>query len=280
MEFTTHAPYDGCFWERNYVLIDVKEVSGIIPILQSSKEPIKTIADIEACVNFPDNHWHNDEFTFYDTANGINLDVFPETIVGELNAALNYNGIETGFTCSECGRFVYNPELIEFTGYTGNGGVGVFLTGAVCSDCWYTGTCQRCGEYQGEDELISLPEDIDNSLFHGDSYVCEYCLQHVLEDNGFITLDNKGRKDIEDIIDSEDILLMIESDRDLQSILAEHVVFIDENHNTALYINGNSLEYLPEQFSYIFDTSVGAYNARLFYAQLNRDNLKLFELVG
>lgn len=91
-----------------------------------------------------------------------------------VRAAEEQYGVALPWTCEQCetvceGTGEHMMEPIH-TGYRGNGGVGIFMSGALCYDCYVRGSCSLCEERGGQ------PHDIysDDVAEHG-ADICDCC---------------------------------------------------------------------------------------------------------
>jgi hypothetical protein len=90
--------------------------------------------------------------------------------------AAQQQGIFLRWRCLECdgiyeGR--YDEDLPEFTSYKGNGGVGVYMMGAMCHSCVQSGLCRGCGD----NDPIRYDSDIASEGYD----LCEECTHTLLE---------------------------------------------------------------------------------------------------
>lgn len=69
--------------------------------------------------------------------------------------------------CEKCGKEqegVGESGAPHFTGYRGNGGIGVFMEGALCDDCFQAGICPVCEQHGGDDHEKYSPEVAEHGL--------------------------------------------------------------------------------------------------------------------
>lgn len=178
IQFTAHAPYDGCFSEPQFVAM---AEGTFVNLTHDSVYKIADLEDIEKYIHKAegnDGYYRdsmNDNFVIYDVTHGFDLDNINETFYATLAQVIENElpNVDYGFTCSKCGNYHINPEYIEYEGYRGNGGVGVFMEGALCEDCYQSGCCPHCGEYVGESDIFEYAED----------YKCISCISTDLEKN-------------------------------------------------------------------------------------------------
>lgn len=95
-----------------------------------------------------------------------------------VRAAEEQYGLALPWTCVQCETVLEGTgescmEPIH-TGYSGNGGVGIFMHGAICYDCYTRGSCSLC------EELYSSPHDIysEECAEHG-ADICDICLYDI-----------------------------------------------------------------------------------------------------
>lgn len=197
------APYDGCFYEPNIHLVDVVDAHEnstelVLPlyasgqglgtdIIQNFGELCQWIVeeslmgiyakDDRVSPRCSQHHMLSPHGKFD------SFDVKPATtIVNDLNPAEHYWahavrvaddqwGIELKWRCEKCEQVItggqYECEPV-FTGYRGNGGVGVFMEGAICQECADQGMCQICREHVGHSE--GYDPDVAEHGWH----ICEW----------------------------------------------------------------------------------------------------------
>lgn len=82
-------------------------------------------------------------------------------------------GLELSWKCVECEREIVGTDEDDssphWTGYRGNGGIGVFMEGGLCADCFQRGCCKACeGAGEADHELW------DPAVFHHGLDICEW----------------------------------------------------------------------------------------------------------
>jgi len=155
--------YDGCYWEWNYFYFDSKGVFH--NLLSTGYKGMKDETQSRE-------YLLEEEGYTYQLDKQEDLDEFimeaPEShaiAVGKLiNEIENEQLISP--KCSECSN-ERGPEDLYYTGYHGNGGIGVVLTDYVCSDCYCSGLCDNC-DYVGSDNLIFSDKD---------EVLCKHCYE-------------------------------------------------------------------------------------------------------
>jgi hypothetical protein len=89
--------------------------------------------------------------------------------------------ISLPWVCSKCEKEKHGAGDCEqepiFTGYRGNGGIGVFMEGALCYDCVQAGMCRRCEERGGD-----YSETYDPDVAEHGWDLCEYCTEELLKE--------------------------------------------------------------------------------------------------
>lgn len=89
--------------------------------------------------------------------------------------------IEIPWLCAKCGHEVCGTDestcAPHFTGYRGNGGIGVFMEGGLCDECFDAGCCDVCRHGGGNDEEMYDCDVAD----HGAS-LCEWHTETLLDD--------------------------------------------------------------------------------------------------
>jgi len=78
-----------------------------------------------------------------------------------------------------------------FTGYRGNGGIGVFMEGAICRECLDNGSCPACSARGCADH-----ERWDQDVLNGSRFLCEHCERELLKTCG-IELTSAGEKTLD-----------------------------------------------------------------------------------
>lgn len=164
--------YDGCHWEWNFFLFD--EAGQFHDVGSSGRRAIKTREVAVALLNQPDDverSWHYVEFYEY----RLNVKKDRREFVSE-NAASNVAGVTRKvndiygrdlmtWTCNACEN-ESTGEMFH-SGYRGNGGVGVTMMGQLCEDCYCSGICPHCGEYDDREQVEM-----------GDDYGCPDCAEY------------------------------------------------------------------------------------------------------
>lgn len=176
--------YDGCFWEWNYFMFDGR---GKFHNLGSSgRKGITTRQGaIDLLAKKDDKRLFistRKEFYKYSLTNKKQVREFIKESSEEhvLQVALRLNDIvpeskKIKITCPDCGDKIAVSKKIHdaypqflFTGYKGNGGVGIQHLGMVCTDCYGAKCCGYCGEY--DDQL-------------NDEGHCEHCAEKLNQEN-------------------------------------------------------------------------------------------------
>lgn len=162
--------YDGCFWEWNYFFID--EDGEFNDIFSSGRNGVKNEKKFK---NFD---WEQSGVYIYNLTD----EKQAEELVKETNednilmlARVLYDDFDFNLigTCDECKR-EFSLYDAHHSGYEGNGGIGVIYTGVVCSDCYFSGICDDCNEYVGQDDITYLEEE--------SKALCSYCIQSHLNE--------------------------------------------------------------------------------------------------
>jgi hypothetical protein len=120
------------------------------------------------------------------------FDVRPWGPVSAMNPAEHYWGhavraaqekweIDLPWCCDKCGHEVEGTDesgqAPHFTGYRGNGGIGVFMEGALCDDCFDAGQCDVCRHGGGDDH-----ETYDIEVADMGASLCEWHTEVLLKD--------------------------------------------------------------------------------------------------
>jgi hypothetical protein len=105
--------------------------------------------------------------------------------------------LDLPWLCAKCGHEVKGKDESDcaphYTGYRGNGGIGVFMEGGLCDECFDAGCCDACRNHGGEDHDIYDPEVADCG-----ASLCEWHTEALLKDALF------GTEEAIDLIESMD----------------------------------------------------------------------------
>lgn len=189
------APYNGCFHEPNMFLVcpegNKNEFEGDlvkclyasgqgegVGKLTSKKEIIQMVRD-ERVPNEPS--WKSiDSFTTGDASKPINegTPVNDHYWGQAIRLAEEELDIQLTWKCGKCEQVIeggtYESEP-QFTGYHGNGGIGVFMEGAICSECVDNGLCSNCGREGWPHECY------DPDIAEKGYDLCETCVEQLLD---------------------------------------------------------------------------------------------------
>jgi hypothetical protein len=187
------APYDGCFHEPNAFLITPKNNVNdfnseiLVKPLYANGQGKKLIElkSKEEIIKLIENEKLEDDWRTIDcfSTGNVNEPINKATPLHEtywvqaLSAAKENFGIELDWVCEKCEKVhTYDEcDAPQFTGYRGNGGVGVFMEGALCSDCIEEGLCRHCGQ-------DGWPhEHYDSDIAENGYCLCQYCTEKLLE---------------------------------------------------------------------------------------------------
>lgn len=190
-----NAPYDGCFHEPNVFLVcpegnkngfEGDLVKGLYATgqgqgvckLESKKEIIEMVRS-EHVPN--ESSWKSiDSFTTGDASKPINevTPVHEHYWAQAILVASEEHEISLLWKCDKCNHEIegdYYEGRPTFTGYRGNGGIGVFMTGALCDDCVQNGLCRKCGR-DGDPTEMYDPDIAENG-----HCLCEQCTEELLD---------------------------------------------------------------------------------------------------
>lgn len=186
LTFQVNAPYAGCYYEPNILYVDpVDKVTPIRPLyvtgkfsgmlcgLESPMGPARLIQLLDAGSI---QHKISDiECTLVGDA-PINdaLGIDEHYWVQGVKSAHD-QGISLTWRCPICDVAYSNEDLPEFTGYKGNGGVGVFMLDPMCPSCIHNGLCVGC-----EDDD---PMHYNSDIAEGGYEMCEECTETLLKGN-------------------------------------------------------------------------------------------------
>lgn len=162
--------YDGCYWEWNYFLFDSK--GKFHNLISSGRNGIQTKDEAKAILKAKKNSWGRIETEFYkyDLTKKSKIKEFQKEVseshVSEVIKLVNkiYNKDLMYFECDACETKSYGEMFHD--GYKGNGGIGVVMLGKICEDCYCSGLCENCNEYDSTTTY---------SLSH-DQALCEHCI--------------------------------------------------------------------------------------------------------
>ena len=94
-------------------------------------------------------------------------------------------GIAIPWLCEACGHEtlgIGEGGAPHFTGYRGNGGIGVFMEGGLCSNCFDAGVCEVCANHGGNDHEKYCPEVAEKGLS-----ICEWHAKDLLKGAVMVT---------------------------------------------------------------------------------------------
>jgi hypothetical protein len=205
IQATVSSPYDGCMFEPNIFLVIPPEhedydedTDAVLPLYASGQglgvDYLRTLDDICTWIeqgSLDDAYeMHSDHNSRTDGPHGKIWGGFDSFVV--LNASLPINELPANehywvaalkiaqeeweqqlqWHCDMCNN-VYEYDEYECvphrTGYKGNGGIGVFMEGGICDECFREGVCVAC-DYSGmADHEMYDPQVVANSL-----HLCEW----------------------------------------------------------------------------------------------------------
>ena len=187
MEVKHHAPYDGCFWEYNYFLIEHDEHSPEVlykytPIYNSGATKhrlmlLSSAVELYGAALIGDDNAKAPKQWFYSDPRIHELDdslwdKLPTNLIPTFHTFFNgglygetEHNEETGFTfkwnCETCGMTANYP--LYMSGYTGNGGIGINVSGWICENCPdlddTTVWCPTCGEQWDSESIKTIEYD-------------------------------------------------------------------------------------------------------------------------
>lgn len=185
-------PYPGCRHEPNIYLVNpkAKKASQTLTSLYSSGHGMNAPGKILS-------YGHLISAFTAGELGGRRWEYVYATEMGPINEALDVDGrywtcalqglhnagIAGEWICEECGETqTFDPDFPPTaTGYTGDGGVGVYLDHIVCETCLTAGTCSRCSA-RGSSIMESWhPELVE----HGHD-LCRYCVEEMIEFAGLM----------------------------------------------------------------------------------------------
>lgn len=204
------APYDGCFHEPNIYLctppgcdlfdeLNRHDVQGdrvvwqlyasgqgmcvdclvsltdiVTWMAEQSLSDLATREEGRASEHRRHHYGRFDSFELHDYGPVSSLPASETYWAHAVRAAEEEYGLALPWTCDQCesvlegtGECMMEPI---HTGYSGNGGIGVFMHGAICYDCYSRGSCQICEETCSQPHDIYSPEVAE----HG-ADICDNC---------------------------------------------------------------------------------------------------------
>lgn len=171
--------YDGCFWEWNFFYFDSK--GKFHNLTSTGRMGIKTRYQAIDIINQkPDRFgFKSPDFYYYKTNRKKSVEEFQNEVNERLVAECvdRINRIENKnimyWECDSCARKCHNSDAFH-TGYKGDGGIGVIMLGKLCPDCYITGVCDHCHEYDDGEKIFVKTE-------HSEDYCCKWCAESISE---------------------------------------------------------------------------------------------------
>lgn len=206
LQWRTIAPYDGCFWEYNLAISYNGNLFAVYLSGQNDNRQKLTVENLgkELVLMVKDFSDKNDSLEIHNLADKDTIESLAENMPYDVIPLildcikLNYLDHETHwpsvyFNCETCNCSIQDSEDLFFTGYKGNGGIGICHTGIECQECNSNNTCCNCGERHGEDHLTEVSNflyGIEDKLNKAGLYDEGYCLSCTESDFEY-TLKNK-----------------------------------------------------------------------------------------
>lgn len=187
--------YSGCLWEWNFFLWNKER--KFEDIFSSGTAGIKTEEDAKKLLQsektvFIYNLLNEDDIVELNEENS-------KPVVLGLLTWFNKNHPEIDFfaICSNCGNRMYENSEVELVDWHGCGGIMSTADNLLCMDCYYSGVCDVCCDYVGEENIIQLSKiEKDSPLieekplrwtvkgnFKHNDFVCIYCLDNEIQEN-------------------------------------------------------------------------------------------------
>jgi len=172
--------YDGCFWEWNYFVFDSK---GVFHDIGSSgrrgiKDRSKALELLNSVPKYVSEGFYQYRLTskksVYEFQNEVAA-THVSNVVAKVNTIYGKNVMY--WECDKCDSKQYDDDM-HHDGYKGNGGIGVQMLGKLCSDCYCSGMCDHCGEYDDGDKVMVLVKYKD---WENEEYCCKYCAETIKE---------------------------------------------------------------------------------------------------
>lgn len=176
--------YSGCAWEPNTGFFDAK--GEWHPVISTGYEKRDTLEEFlsKAGPPFPGRdvtdancgrvQRNNDmvyditEDDLLEFQQNIRDDYFMHTL-----KALEKAGYDVFWKCSRCNKVQAGTDtFVEFSGYRGDGGIGIIHQGPVCDECHDKGACTKCNELHDETEIVHL----DSGQY------CKFCIDRAVDD--------------------------------------------------------------------------------------------------
>lgn len=212
MQMEVIAPYDGCYCEPNLFLVAPKGLKStpkkidaktkVFPLYASGQgvamDSVHSLAELlSVCeqseirqlsaksVLQPSSYTYG-KISLIDVAplGPINtaLPVGERYWMHALHVAEEQWGVQLKWKCEKCDK-TYEYDSYEgrpeATGYHGDGGIGIHLTGVMCDSCLQDGACMHCRDNSG-DPMEYYDLDIVENGWH----LCAYCTEGLLSTCG------------------------------------------------------------------------------------------------
>jgi hypothetical protein len=151
--------YDGCIWEWNFCLYDRK--GKFHDLYSTGVGGCKSSEEIIDYVKEGRGTWYQ-----YSLSTNRGYQKFAEKynhgIVVNMTKELNtefrslLEGTPFSYPCDECKYEVFADEDEGFQeGFQGAGGIAIQATLKLCNDCYLSGTCCNCGDYDNTPNALS-----------------------------------------------------------------------------------------------------------------------------
>lgn len=188
--------YDGCIWEWNYFYLD--RGGKFHDVWHTGCAGIDSQEDAMDLLS-SNRSMAQDKPFVYDLTDENVIEMFgkesnPGHVFGVLqwfNANREF-GVEFFARCKGCGEKIYCADDASLQEWHGCGGIMFSPNALICHICREDNTCDVCGEYVGEDEILSLYGTESDSEFckqetkryeairvlidDGYSAACTYCI--------------------------------------------------------------------------------------------------------
>ena len=158
LEWKTRRPFNGCWWQWSYAFVNGGFLSPIV-ITEQDMEFADSVIDDIICLLKQTTKF--DTLSVYDVDDDLWKDI-PDGFIPAFWEFLDELDIPFTWNCDGCGLTTNKPE--GMSSYTGNGGIGIEVTGWYCDECHASIQCSSCGVLNDpqqpwwgyDDELIRL----------------------------------------------------------------------------------------------------------------------------
>lgn len=167
--------YDGCFWEWNWFFFDKN--GEFHNIFSSGYAGVTSKEQAAELLSYGgDRHVYRYDLTKTEDIDELSRECNPVNLVSILEWFCDNRQpdgspyIDFYVRCSDCGERIWDTSEISLEEWHGCGGIMLTADKVLCQGCWSNGTCDCCGEYVGEENIIGLYQiEIDSDCIRGES---------------------------------------------------------------------------------------------------------------